>query len=382
MRAELEDYQPPTPHLEKSEGETWVAFMGDALAALGDAVALKHPDHPTVYAAVVAHPGGRRARLWTPHWPQWCEPGLSVEASGQKAALGVAPGEVVELEAALIVPQSEGTTPLWPERVAMSQLDGRRERIALGVEVLDLVAPLARGGINLIIDTREKIDTPLALFGAMGRRVRAQLLDDHGPLHVLDMTGLLDDADTRVVAGATPWEQASALRLAVALAASLRDISPTLNLLTLPALQPFTHTHAPEAVARGVGMSELVDMISEQLVSTEQANHTTLLYLRVSPELGGLSDIIETLDLGAVDAQIIIGPDGTFEPGRSNSRVELDTDDERRRQSALSALAQGSRAAERAAIFGEGELEDEELESIQRAEALRVNLSDALNAAD
>ncbi|TXD34365.1 hypothetical protein FRC96_14300 [Lujinxingia vulgaris] len=260
----------------------------------------------------------------------------------------------------------------------MSELEGKRERIPVGVEVLDLLAPLARGGINLIIDTREQASSPGELFARVGQRVRAHLQETYGALHTLDMTGHLDRPDTRVVTENSPGEQASALRLAVALAASMRHSHATLNLLTLPTLQPFTHTHAPEAVARGVGLADLVDMVSEQLVSTRDASHTTLLYLRVPPELGGLSDIIETLDLGAVDAQIIIGPEGSFEPGRSHSRVELDADEERRRQAALSALAQGARAAERAAIFGEGELEEDELESIERARALRVNLSDAL----
>lgn len=378
MRAEPEEYQPLTPQLQHRDGETWVAFMGDALAAPGEAVALKHPDHATAYAVVVAHPGARRARLWAPQWPEWCAPGVGVEATGQRAALGVSPGGVVELSSAQVVPHAEGTTPLWPEHVAMSELEGTRERIPVGVEVLDLLAPLARGGINLIIDTREQASTPGELFARVGQRVRDHLQETYGALHTLDMTGHLDGPDTRVVTENSPGEQASALRLAVALAASMRHSHATLNLLTLPTLQPFTHTHAPEAVARGVGLADLVDMVSEQLVSTRDASHTTLLYLRVPPELGGLSDIIETLDLGAVDAQIIIGPEGSFEPGRSHSRVEPGEDDERRRQSALSALAQGARAAERAAIFGDGELEDEELESIERARALRVNLSDAL----
>ncbi|RDV36999.1 hypothetical protein DV096_15925 [Bradymonadaceae bacterium TMQ3] len=382
MRADIENYQPPTPQLQQRDGETWLAFMGDALAAPGEAVALITPDHPTAYAVVVAHPGGRRARLWMPQWPEWCAPGVNLEATGQKAALGLSPGGVVELSSTHILPRAEGTTPLWPERVAMSELEGKREGIDVGVDVLDLIAPLARGGINLIIDTREKATSPSKLFCALGQRVREQLVSAYGPLHTLDMTGHLQAPDTRVVTGTSPGEQASALRLAVALAASLRHRTSTLNLLTLPDLQPFTHTHAPETVARGVGMAELVDMISEQLVSTHDASHTTLLYLRVSPELGGLGDIIETLDLGAVDAQIIIGPDGTFEPGRSHSRVELGEDDERRRQAALSALAQGARAAERAAIFGDEELDDEELESIRRARALRVNLSEALTAED
>ncbi|RAL20959.1 hypothetical protein DL240_14915 [Lujinxingia litoralis] len=380
---ELNAYQKPEPNLEVRTREGWQAYLGDEVPSPGEAVAILHPQHERVYAAVVRHLGARRVELWAPYWPSWVEAGLAVERSYQTSAINLTPGQGTPGQGtpghAIVVPESEGIARIWPYAPTLTELQGERPPLFLGLDAVDTIAPVVRGGLNLVIDTQDSPDHPSALFTSLASHIRRALSEESPELYVLDAASVFSDAHTLIAPGKTPDQQVSALRVAVALGAAQRGRhAEVLNVLCLPVLQEFRQVSAPQEAATQWGLRELVELLNTHLASTHSTRQTTLLYLGIPPHLGGLAEIIETLCLGEVDAQLVITPEGRFNPERSVSRADISDAQQEKQQQSLSMLARSSSALDRADLFGESELSSSERDDINQANMLKVDLRSAL----
>jgi hypothetical protein len=121
----------------------------------------------------------------------------------------------------------------------------------------------------------------------------------------------------------------------------------------------------------GLGPSS---QIADAVASTRDCEVTCIVRLPASTGPDGFVDIVETLSLGDVDAQIFIDSRGRFEPGRSSSSVPVDELRQRQRSVAFSALHQAERAADRLNLWGEEELSDDEAMALKSAERLHASI--------
>jgi hypothetical protein len=116
-------------------------------------------------------------------------------------------------------------------------------------------------------------------------------------------------------------------------------------------------------------MEALVNRIADGLLSVRNTMVTGLLQLPVPSGLEGIETIIESLGIGEPDAQIVIGTDGCYEPGRSTSDADRDPEARRREREARGTLRRAAELRDKRAIWGDQELEPEEREVLRRADA-------------
>lgn len=239
---------------------------------------------------------------------------------------------------------------LDPPGPGLQAIDATRPPIATGREARDKIAPLAAGGVNLILNEGEEtvLDELLShLDASLVIRVAGEA----------DITLEFED----------DWQQLMALRVGAAWADSARRDGKSVAFaarLPTPKLDAgMASVHQPtESIA------DLVNELGRILVSTETGKITTLLEVDVSQS--GVAEIAETMGFGEVDAQWFLDSEGRFDPGRSTSRADLGPNEQRERQVILRRLDVARKASERAEIFGEVELSDDEREALRFAERL------------
>ncbi|MBA2664710.1 MAG: hypothetical protein H0U74_20655 [Bradymonadaceae bacterium] len=370
---EFENYAPALATVVHV-GEGWIrAFVVDAIPALGEALAIVGPHGQRVYAEVRRHSGHRLVEALLFDAPAWLSPGLPVERTHRAAAIALPEACDLVPGADTLVPHEPGENlALAAPRPSFAQLDGQRPPLNTGIEALDLLSPLVQRGTNLVIDT----STDTAAFDALARCTTAGA--DHDVALVVTTDGRALGLNARQVrVGQGAGQHLLALRLAMRWAIALRDRGQNvLFVAELPPVgsTPTKHTaRAEQAVT--VGFGEIVDLVGEALVSTHSAAVTVLLRLSLADPVGGLAEIIETLELGDIDAQIFVTNDGRFDPRRSHSRAQLPASRATQRSEALAILSLARKAEERSELFGDDELEPHELDALDQAQAWMAGLA-------
>ncbi|MFU8802966.1 MAG: hypothetical protein ACNA8W_04065 [Bradymonadaceae bacterium] len=357
----LEDYQAPTPHIE-SVHEYWIeAYVADDIPRPGEALGIVSPDGDRVYAEVRALTGARRVQAILPSMPSWLEPGLPVERTRKPVAFDTPTTGDLELRPTLLQPDGERGVTLHSERPSMMELDGERPFVATGIEGIDLFSPVAGHGLNLVIDVNREVDT----FGLLAERVAGSV---SAAVTIVVGTDLPspDGNARRVVYEGTGPIHLMALRLGMRWAAHLRDQGQTVFVVAeLPRPAPSGESRPPASASPSFG--DVIDLMGSSLVSTRTGRITTLLRLPMEAHQEGLAHIIETMDLGAVDSQIFLSEDGRYEPSRSFSRADVDSE---RQAEAMGLLSRAHRVKEKIALFGEFDLEEGDLEVLERMREL------------
>lgn len=358
----FEDYQAPSPAVE-SVHPYWIeAFVADLSPRAGQALAIHSEQGEVVYAEVSALVGARRVQALLPAMPSWMRPGLEVAVIEQPIGFALPLDDDLHLGSALFVPHQSGPTlALRGERPAMMDLDGERPVVSSGAPGIDLFSPVAGRGFNLVIDVSSTLEKFEGLVARVGEEVKPSTtivvgIDFSGPGRV-----------GRVHFEGGPAVQLMALRVGMRWAAHLRDEGEQVFFVAaLPGIEESGETRQPGKAMPGMG--EVIDLMGSGLVSTAGASITSMIRLPMKAHRDGLAHIIETLDLGAVDSQIFIDETGRFEPTRSFSRAEVDPQVQAR---AGQLLAGVHRIRERLQLFGEDDVESEEMEVLEQMERYR-----------
>lgn len=376
---EIESYEPKASEIVELEPASATAYFAETLPETGEAVAVggDENDVPKAHGLAVEQLGGRRVRLLFIGERPGIVVGSPVQSTGRRAGLELDETGAIDLRHQGIVPERDDASwfPLRWDSPAFSKLRGSFPALKLGYSGLDTIAPVAGGGVNLLIDTSGRLDAARRLFRACVR-----LESPDATIWAPYSTGLSADAETPdwldhpIRTGPDAHEHTAGIRTAVALGASLRDsLERSSVFLDLP---PIGRTvSSPKDQAVGIGYDELVDRVASGLVSTERHAITTVLRLPVPDTSSGIESIVETLGLGDVDAQIFIDSSGRFAPDRSTSDAELDRDRREARTVALETLRIAERARDKRELLGEWELTERESAAIERATALRDDLT-------
>jgi hypothetical protein len=366
------DYQEREPAVIRIDGDWLSAFVGDDIPRIGEALELRSDAGQLAYAAVRRHTGGREVDAMLLGRPDWARKGTPVAATGQDARLQKpAPGSTRLDSLSLSANQSANSLVFRPRRPAFAELIGARPVLKTGFAALDSLAPLARNGVNLVLDAT----ADLGVFNGLCRRAAEagsydailwQGSDEHASPWATHRL-LLNPEDSRPLSG---------MRVLASWAGWLRDEGAHLLVCAeLPVLNsPGFAT--PVQTAQGISIGEVIDLVGSTLNSTEAASITTMLRLPLFASAVGLESIIETMDLGEIDAQIFVDSKGRFDPYRSNSDADLDAAQSSERHRLLSILSHAARARDKYALMGEFGATQAELDALEQAEALRGRLSD------
>ena len=364
----IEDYQPRGTEVVATDDGHLEIFFDQPLPEPGDAVALDSPDGETLYAVVRRHLGSNRLRATMPQVPDWIAPGTPVSTPDVRAGLRLDGGRL-RLTPSALVPETddENWFPIDWRDPDFAEVTADLAPLETGWNGLDTVAPLVAGGLNLVID-RSGSDEP---FARIAERM-ADALASSDAVCVVSAPGsdAPDWADVTVEAPSSPYGGVFALRAAVALAADRRDRGR--DVLVIGELPPVGRTVTSESEMNTTpGYGELIDRIGAGLTSTDDGRLTGLLRLPIPSTRSDIAPIIETLDLGDVEAQAFIDTDGRLDPDRSATDAPLEGDWRKRRNDALATLRRADKARDKARIFGETELSNDEKDAIERANALR-----------
>lgn len=356
-KIELEHYQELTPQVEAIAPERLTVFVGDDLPQIGELLWVGSADGPQLGVRCAQSIGQRRvvAHGIGP-WPQWLKPGAPVRRSHVQATLDQAQGQF-----------NQDGQPLDWESPGWMALDMSREPLTLGLEILDTLTPLAQGGVHLCVDQGEDA----AWFERLGLRVSAALghydelitVGSSPRLHAL----LGGHAQTRHPLPSAGLARIYALRAALSYVAH-RPPGTYLVALELPRLGE-SESLVYQRHGEELGQGQFMDLISGALASTHGRSVTTIMRMPVDPRLQDLSHTLETLSLGDVDAQLLIDKEGAVVMAHSRSKVELEPAASRAKDRVMAALAGAHKLRERAKLFGEDELEEEQRATVELAKA-------------
>lgn len=238
--------------------------------------------------------------------------------------------------------------------------------LATGVELGDIMAPLARGGVNLLVRS-----TSQSLIPEMIERCA------DGTVVLGVGLGPQEQAPAMYnLSFETNWEHLMAFRIATRWAWELaRQTGEVLVVGRLPGLDPTEHQGVGDP--GGTTVASFVNEVTASLASTDDATITTILEVDVSRS--GAALVADTLGFGDVDAQWFVNADADFIHHRSSSRVQLEPEKERQRQRWFRAFNDAQKAQERADLFGEGEWSDAEREAIRERDSL-LEMANVLDA--
>jgi hypothetical protein len=364
---DIESYEPRGDQVIEAEAHSAIVQFDDSPPEIGTALRVS-PNGESVYGRIASHEGNRRAQVIFAGSNADIEAGNSVEATGEPAAFRP-PDEEGHLDFGhdAIVPSSETSIPFDWTRPDFADLASARPALSLGDDALDLFSPVAEGGLNLVIDGTPAGDHVPQLEERVAEAVDADL----AIAVVSESDERPDWADVVVGAPDEPWGSAMALRAGICLAARERDRGRSIFVAgRLPALSATRGASASQR-AEGASMETLVNRIADGLLSVQEAMVTGLLQLPVPSGLEGTETIIESLGIGEPDAQILIGTDGCYDPGRSTSDADRDADARSREREARGTLRRADELDDKRAIWGDQELDPAERDILRRAEAYR-----------
>lgn len=373
---DIKNYEARRPEVVQCRNGWVRAFVDDDIPRIADAIGLRSPDGDETFAAVRSHVGGRQVDAMLLDVPGWVGEGTEVFTTGKPAHLpqpidGTTPLDALNVTAGA----SDMTLPFRLDAPSFAELDGTRGALRTGFDAIDRLAPLAAGGLNLVLDAFPGV----AAFDNLCERVHGACASASS----LWLTGngrAPDWAEYHITTGEPAADQQRgprqliALRALMSWAAHLRDQGDdVLVCAELPPLASRGHATDAEA-ALGVGIGEVVDQLGSALASTKDGSITTLVRLPLHASAAGIEYIIETMDVGDVDAQTFVDDQGRFDPYRSTSDAHLDADARSEQQRLLSVLSRAASARDKAAMLGEFGLQEAEEDALRNAEALREKL--------
>ncbi|MFB6265190.1 MAG: hypothetical protein ABEL76_16445 [Bradymonadaceae bacterium] len=369
---EIEEYSPRRAEVVDDDG-VWVhAVFPDDVPETGEAIRLGAPGESPPVANVREHLGGRRVRALMPRPHPEVAAGRPVERT-ERAAVVPAPEDrrldLSQVDAAVEGEVEGDAFPFAWTRPSFGELTGLVGPRPLDHRGIALIAPPAGGGLNLFID-RTPSDRSWSWFAAeLADREEADAAVWLDPPESIDP----DDQDWVLEPGRFERSTPVGLRIATCLVSHLRDAGRNVYLAAeLPALRRTASSE--EETATGTSFGELVERLGTALASTQDGRCTVALRLPLADSDSRLEGIVETLDLGDVDAQIAVDSEGRFRPRRSISDVDPPPDREDERRRAMSALRTARRAEEKRDLFGDRELTDDQVDALERTEALRGRL--------
>lgn len=367
---DVTEYEERTPQVVDVDSGWVRAFVGDDIPRIGDVLGIRSESGEEAFAAVKRHAGGRTVDALLLAVPEWVQPGLEVFSPGKPAHLpSPADGPAKVDELVISAGESIDTIPFRLRTPSFEELSGSRPTLATGYAAIDRLAPLAHGGLNLVLDSYPGPDA----FDALANKSN-QAGDFDAALWLTGDDRAPDWATHHIITGDNPQRQLTGLRVLMSWAGWLRDQGK--NVLVCAELPPLaSHGVVDEAeAALGLSIGEVIDQLGSTLTSTKAGAITTLVRLPLHTSAAGIEYIIETMDVGDVDAQIYVDDQGRFEPYRSVSDAELDADARSEQQRLLSVLSRAASARDKAQMLGEFGLEPKEEEALEKVEGLRVRL--------
>lgn len=292
----------------------------------------------------------------------WLEDEPQLEIFEEPPSL-ILPWDVGPIESADLKLAAPKDGPPWPPRpVAMMELSGARTVLPTGLESIDVLAPLVQGGFNLVIDANRDRAAFDALVAATGKTVDIDVR--------VDAEQTATDVRRRLHAGGNVDEYEKVMAAALAWIADARHDGRS-EIFAVMELPVVVAEFSADAAPSGLGSAS---KIADAVASTKQCDVTCVMRLPAATGPDGFADIVESLALGEVDAQIFLDGKGRFEPDRSSSSAPIDAESQRLRTAALANLHRAARAADRLSLWGEDDLEEEEREALEASDAMRVTL--------
>jgi F0F1-type ATP synthase beta subunit len=363
---DIAHYDELTPRVESVRGRALTVFVGDARCDRGDLVTI--PGQPPVYARVFSHVGGRRVLAMLLAANESLQEGRPITLSGERAAVAYPTAGVNQSSDLSFVTAHDDASYDWEiTPLAFQELGSEQRPLKSGIDALDTICPLVHGGVNLILDTGAD-DAPWnMLLRCVFRHTPPTVwvgrsTETFGAQHVLIPRG---DAEDSI------W----CLRTGLSWLQGLRKGAEELTLVGELPTADFGGEPTLAGPGETVSLSEVVNLIGSALVSSRRTSITTLLRAKV-PADGGVSELIDSLPLGDVDAQILITPEATVDPRRSTSKAEFDVTGRQRQTDALQLLARADAIGDRIQLWGIDELDEEELMVLEAVKGLAIELSE------
>ncbi len=308
--------------------------------------------------------------------------GGSLQANASQAAFPAPQGNTLSLHGPGFAPEdAPHALPYTIQTPEFKELSGTRTPVHTGVQAIDLLSPLAVGGVNLIIDSSPTKQGKNALLEATKRHVREVAgQNTYRELIITQDTTYTPTPDQLAVlcANAERPHYYLAMRALFSWNARLRTQTEdkqhhvvTVD-LPLPSahealLEKYSTPKTEEPQTPQQTLSEILSYIGDHLTSTHHTTITTVISLQLESFEGDLSQILDTLSLGDLDSLIVIDREGHYMPQQSRSKCELSQELAIKAQATRGLLHQAEQLLEKSTIFGDDELTDKELSMLEEA---------------
>lgn len=386
-----------------------VEFEGKNLPAIYDAMHVKHSDK-TVTLEVAQHLDEHTVRSISLQSTDGLKRGQEVEPTGAPIAVPVGAdtqgrmfnvvGEPIDGKPA---PKGK-TAPIHREPPALSEQTNKTEILETGIKVIDLIAPIAKGGkvglfggagvgktvlIQELINNIAKFHSGNSVFAGVGERTR----EGNDLYHEMKDAGVLDK--TSLVFGQMNEPPGARLRVALsglAMAEAFRDDGKDV-LLFIDNIFRFTQAGSevsallgrlPSAVGYQPNLQQEMGALQERITSTKKGSITSVQAVYVPAD--DLTDPAPATTFAHLDSTIVlnralteIGIYPAVDPLDSSSTI-LDPEvvgDEHYRvaREAQRVLQQYKELQDIIAILGMEELSDEQKQIVARARRLQRYLA-------
>lgn len=365
---DIRDYTSPTPGVTKQDGElSYEVFFGEKPPKAGALVWLDGGD-ARIAARVQRHTSNHHAIVQLLSRTA-LRPGAKLlgDEPAARAAFPASAGAVLDLRGGMFVEDSAaGAISCEVKPPGLTEILPTRAALSIGVEAVDLLAPICEGGVNLVID----LSTGEQAFTGLVNRI----IERSKAPKIYSM-GARAGATHTIQTGELASEFFAGLRAGSNWAATARD-EDVVFIATLPALEVDPMLGAISTPSgREVRMDELLDLLSSTLTSTRGSKITTIVRLELSASTEMLSEIIDTMALGGADAQVLIDAEGLFDPERSKSSAEQPAEHARQAATIRAELARARQLSDHLGIFGEESFVDGDFDEPAPAERWRADLT-------
>ncbi len=306
-----------------------VEFAGDNLPAINDALRVKHGSE-TVVLEVAQHLDEHIVRTIALSSTDGLARGQEVEATGAPIRVPVGKetqgrmfnvgGEAIDEK-----PQPKGeTAPIHRQPPALSEKSNKTEILETGIKVVDLIAPLTKGGkaglfagagvgktvlITELINNIAKFHSGNSVFAGVGERTR----EGNDLYYEMEEAGVLDK--TSLVIGQMNEPPGARLRVALSgltMAEAFRDEGKDV-LLLVDNIFRFTQAGAevsallgrlPSAVGYQPNLQQEMGALQERITSTKKGSITSVQAVYVPAD--DLTDPAPATTFAHLDATIVM----------------------------------------------------------------------------
>ncbi len=392
-----------------------VEFAGE-LPAIYDAMLVQHGDK-TITLEVAQHLDEHTVRVVSLQNTDGLQRGQEVTATGAPISVPVGPetqgrmfnvvGEPID---GMPVPTGK-KAPIHREPPALSEQSNKTEILETGVKVIDLIAPIAKGGkvglfggagvgktvlIQELINNIAKFHSGNSVFAGVGERTR----EGNDLYHEMKEAGVLDK--TSLVFGQMNEPPGARLRVALAglvMAEAFRDEGKDV-LLFIDNIFRFTQAGSevsallgrlPSAVGYQPNLQQEMGALQERITSTKKGSITSVQAVYVPAD--DLTDPAPATTFAHLDSTIVlnrglteIGIYPAVDPLDSNSTI-LDPEivgEEHYRvaREVQRVLQQYKELQDIIAILGMEELSDDQRQTVNRARRLQRFLAQPFHVAE